>query len=160
MTRSTKTEHFLNNQQFVDAERHYKRHCFWALVLFLFVIATDQITKYWAVAHLPETTLNRGISWSLFDSDSTMVFCAVSFCIGLFILFFSWYVYRFYRARQSLWGAALVLAGALGNMLDRFVVGGVIDFIALSWGGIAWPVFNVADVAICCGVFYLVVTNE
>ncbi|MDP9003068.1 MAG: signal peptidase II [Myxococcota bacterium] len=49
-------------------------------------------------------------------------------------------------------GLALVLAGALGNVVDRAVRGYVIDFIHIA----RWPVFNVADVAVCAGVGVLV----
>ncbi len=70
------------------------------------------------------------------------------------------HAYRLYRERQSLWGAALVLAGGLSNMLDRYLVGGVIDFIAISFGTFDWPIFNGADVAIFCGILYLAMYNE
>jgi signal peptidase II len=71
------------------------------------------------------------------------------------------------RASTTVQGAAaraalgLVLGGALGNLADRAfrdgdgVLGGaVVDFVDLQW----WPVFNVADVAICAGVVLLAVT--
>ena len=45
-------------------------------------------------------------------------------------------------------GFALVLGGAIGNALDRLLRGGVVDFIHVRF----WPVFNVADVAVCAGV--------
>lgn len=51
-------------------------------------------------------------------------------------------------------GAALVLAGALGNLLDRLRIGHVVDFLSLGIPGITWrwPTFNIADMAICGGV--------
>lgn len=45
-------------------------------------------------------------------------------------------------------GAALVVAGGLGNLYDRLFLGFVVDFLELPW----WPVFNLADSAIVCGV--------
>jgi signal peptidase II len=52
-------------------------------------------------------------------------------------------------------GFALVLAGALGNVLDRALRGYVVDFIHIAY----WPVFNVADIAVCVGVGILLVAR-
>lgn len=54
-------------------------------------------------------------------------------------------------------GLALVLGGALGNLLDRLIYGYVIDFIDFYLNSWHWPAFNVADSAICIGVFILLV---
>ena len=51
----------------------------------------------------------------------------------------------------------LIAAGALGNMIDRTVYGYVVDFLDFYWQGWHWPAFNVADVAICGGAFFLIV---
>ena len=51
----------------------------------------------------------------------------------------------------------LIAAGALGNMIDRTVYGYVVDFLDFYWQGWHWPAFNVADVAICSGAFFLIV---
>ena len=52
---------------------------------------------------------------------------------------------------------SLILAGALGNLIDRIRLGEVIDFIYVHWYEHYWPAFNVADSAICVGVFLLVI---
>ncbi len=54
--------------------------------------------------------------------------------------------------RLALWGCALVLGGAAGNLIDRLQLGYVVDFIDLR----VWPVFNVGDSAITIGVALLV----
>jgi signal peptidase II len=51
---------------------------------------------------------------------------------------------------------SLVLAGAVGNLLDRVRLGEVIDFILVNYKGFHWPAFNVADIAITVGVSLLV----
>ena len=60
-----------------------------------------------------------------------------------------------WRRRRAPWpepiGYALVVAGAVGNVIDRFTRGFVVDFIHLKH----WPVFNVADVVIVVGIFVL-----
>jgi signal peptidase II len=55
---------------------------------------------------------------------------------------------------------AFILGGAIGNLIDRFAYGEVIDFLDFYWSGYHWPAFNVADsfitVGVCITVFYLV----
>ena len=52
---------------------------------------------------------------------------------------------------------ALILGGAIGNVIDRIVYGHVIDFLDVHWHGWHWPAFNVADSAIVCGATLLIV---
>ena len=52
---------------------------------------------------------------------------------------------------------SLVFAGALGNLIDRMRLGEVIDFLNVHWYEHYWPTFNVADSAICVGVFLLII---
>lgn len=79
--------------------------------------------------------------------------------------------------RISRWALTLVLAGAVGNMIDRVRVGAVIDFIdveffdfslpAVNWGPIQvpgdvmtrWPVFNIADAAVSVGIVLLLISS-
>lgn len=53
-------------------------------------------------------------------------------------------------------GLALILGGAVGNLLDRLLQGGVTDFIEVRIGTFHWPAFNVADSAITVGAFMVV----
>jgi len=50
---------------------------------------------------------------------------------------------------------SMILAGAVGNLIDRIRLGEVIDFLDVYWGNYHWPAFNIADSAICVGVFFL-----
>ena len=52
---------------------------------------------------------------------------------------------------------SLILSGALGNLIDRVRLGEVIDFLDAHWYEHHWPAFNVADSAICVGVFLLAI---
>ncbi len=55
---------------------------------------------------------------------------------------------------------ALVIGGALGNLIDRVVHGHVIDFIDVYWdAGLHWPAFNIADSAISVGVALLILDS-
>ena len=55
------------------------------------------------------------------------------------------------QSRMVRWGAALLLGGAAGNLIDRVRIGCVIDFLDFR----IWPVFNIADIGICIGVALL-----
>lgn len=97
---------------------------------------------------------NTGAAWSVF-SDSAFALGIVSLVliavIAGVIFFFSDYV--------SLFGAAmlgLVFAGGLGNALDRFILGYVVDFIQVLF--ISFPTFNVADIGVTCGIVLFVVS--
>ncbi|MCE5393697.1 MAG: lipoprotein signal peptidase [Acidithiobacillus sp.] len=51
---------------------------------------------------------------------------------------------------------ALILGGALGNVIDRIRLGYVVDFIGVHWGSLYWPYFNIADSAISIGAVMLI----
>lgn len=57
--------------------------------------------------------------------------------------------------RQNAIGVGLILGGAIGNVIDRFVHGAVVDFLALHYGSWTAFIFNVADAAITLGVIWL-----
>ncbi len=59
--------------------------------------------------------------------------------------------------RGSAVSLSLIFSGALGNLIDRVRLGEVIDFLDVYWKGHHWPAFNVADSAICVGVFLLAI---
>ena len=59
----------------------------------------------------------------------------------------------------SLFPLVLVLAGAIGNGIDRVRFGFVVDFISLHYGSWYWPTFNVADSVISLGVFLLILNS-
>ena len=59
-----------------------------------------------------------------------------------------------YILRVSL---ALILGGAIGNLVDRFLYGKVVDFLEVSVGSFRWPIFNMADTAVTIGMIILVV---
>lgn len=74
------------------------------------------------------------------------------FFVAFSLVVIAWILWEFFTkpARKALilWGYALVLGGAIGNLMDRLRFGYVVDFIDLR----VWPVFNVGDSAITVGV--------
>ena len=67
----------------------------------------------------------------------------------------------FFRLRPdqklTAFSLSLIFSGALGNLVDRVRLGEVIDFLDAHWYGHHWPAFNIADSAICVGVFLLII---
>ncbi len=98
---------------------------------------------------------NTGISYSMFDQDSQMgqnllALFAILVAIALWI-----WIARSASGRLMAVSLALIIGGALGNALDRVLLGGVADFFSAHAFGFYWYVFNIADVAIVAGVLGL-----
>lgn len=99
--------------------------------------------------------LNTGISYSLFDSDTwAWQYTLAGFAVLVSLAMWVW-VARGAESRLFAISLALIIGGALGNAVDRVLVGGVIDYVSLHAYGFYWYVFNIADVAIVVGVIGL-----
>ena len=72
-------------------------------------------------------------------------------------LFIVWLLKRHGGQRLFGWALALILGGAVGNVIDRLLHGYVVDFLQVHWGGSYFPSFNVADSAISIGAALLIV---
>ena len=132
------------------------------------VVALDQATK--ALAHRllapagPVRLIddlvrlryvrNSGAAFSLFQG-SWLFFVAVSLAsIGLLIYLVR---SRRYLFRGSTLAFGLILGGAIGNLIDRFWMRQVIDFVDMGIGPHRWPTYNVADIGITVGVIHLAI---
>jgi signal peptidase II len=95
---------------------------------------------------------NKGAAFSfLADSGGWQryFFTAVGIGAALYIV---WLLRKHAGQRMFCWALALILGGAVGNVIDRLVHGHVIDFLDFHWRGLGhFPAFNVADSAICLG---------
>jgi len=94
---------------------------------------------------------NTGIAFGLFKDNSFVFFVIPVIAIGLLI--YNIYYYHKFGELDALYIVAfsLILGGAIGNLVDRILLGHVIDFIDFR----VWPVFNVADSAITIGAFII-----
>ena len=129
------------------------------MLVALLVIIFDQLTKYYVVSnfYLGESVpvienifhwtyiLNPGAAFGMFEGSRWFfVVIAIGVLVGI------WYMKD--EINEGGWmmqyGAALFGGGAIGNLIDRARSGLVIDFFDFR----IWPVFNVADIAICVGV--------
>ena len=129
------------------------------LLIIVLGVAADQFTKWLIVQNLPlgggfevipwllniHYVQNTGAAWSMF-SESTLGLAV--FSVFMLALLGFW----FYKTpADEVWqriALAVIISGALGNMIDRFRLRYVVDFFQLPH----WPVFNVADILLCCGV--------
>lgn len=100
---------------------------------------------------------NYGINFGLLSGQSDLtrwLLIALALGISAWVI---WWMRRETGNRKALVAGGLLLGGALGNVIDRFVFGAVADFLNMSCCGIENPfAFNVADVAIFAGAFGLV----
>jgi signal peptidase II len=135
----------------------------------LAVIVLDQLTKAWIAAtfQLGDARLvtpfldivrahNRGAAFSFLNDASGW---QRWFFIGLGVVaagFIVWLLKRHGGQRLFSWALALILGGALGNVIDRLLHGHVIDFIQVHWKSHYFPSFNVADSAITIGAALLI----
>jgi signal peptidase II len=135
------------------------------------VLIADQWTKQWAQTSLKPVVLievipgffrftyatNRGVAFSLFaDSELNVpiIFASISIIAAIVVLF---YLARTPADRARMKTAlSLLLAGIIGNLIDRLRFGEVVDFLDFHLGeSFTWPTFNIADAAICIGAILL-----
>lgn len=137
------------------------------LLLSISVIALDQLSKLWVLNNLPEyqaipviegfwnwyRTYNTGAAFSfLSDAGGWQKYFFILLAIGITALLTFWLSKTPRRDWKSALPFALVIGGAIGNVIDRLLYGHVIDFIQLYyWPGKEWPAFNIADSAIVAG---------
>lgn len=142
------------------------------LLVSLAVVVLDQWTKWLVEVHLPHHTTqpvipglfnlthvrNSGVAFGLFASDSggwvlTALGLGALIAVGLYF----WYTPS--RDRVLLVALALVVGGAIGNLIDRVSSGAVTDFLDVYLGPHHWPSFNVADSAISIGILLMAIDS-
>ena len=136
--------------------------------LALLVILADQASKAWANDVLAASWIqvtgffnlvllrNTGSAFSfLADAGGwqKLLFSAVAIGVSAAMAAVIW---KHSAEKLAPAAAALVLGGAIGNLIDRLMLGSVTDFIDLHIGDIHWPAFNIADSAIVLGVIFFI----
>ena len=136
------------------------------------IIVVDQLSKLWISSHfiygeslrvMASFNLvlahNTGAAFSFLSNAGgwqRWMFSAIAIVAAVWIV-------RLLRqhARETLFclALALVLGGALGNLIDRVVYGYVVDFLDFYWGNYHFPAFNVADSAISVGAALLILDS-
>ncbi|MDQ3289214.1 MAG: signal peptidase II [Pseudomonadota bacterium] len=136
------------------------------LALSLLVLVLDQISKAWVLAALPEytavpviegfwnwyRTYNTGAAFSfLSDAGGWQQYFFIVLAAGITALLVFWLSRTPRHDWKTALPYALVIGGAIGNVIDRIVHGHVVDFVQWYWRDFYWPAFNIADAAIVGG---------
>lgn len=144
-------------------------------IVCLFIIITDQVSKIWIVKNfrlyesrtiIPDFfnlvyVTNKGAAFSMFANVNSpwrhYFFAALGIfaCVALTVMSFK------LSKENKLYGVSLglIAGGAAGNLIDRFRLGAVVDFLDFFIGSYHWPAFNVADSGICVGVVLFFILN-
>jgi signal peptidase II len=145
------------------------------LLLSLAVLVLDQWTKWLVEVHLPHSVShelvpgllnlthvkNTGVAFGLFASHGADGGAWVLVTMGLVALGAVFLYFRFASVRDRLLLAslALIVGGAVGNLIDRLASGAVTDFVDVYVGTYHWPAFNVADSAITVGIALMILDS-
>ncbi|MDH3660669.1 MAG: signal peptidase II [Alphaproteobacteria bacterium] len=134
------------------------------LLIALLVILLDQVTKWIALSGVDFAAnpisvtsffdlvlvWNRGVSFGMFN-DAGAAGPWILSGLAIAVVFGLLYWLRQAETWLSVSALGLVIGGAIGNVIDRFRFGAVVDFLDFHVAGWHWPAFNVADAAICIG---------
>ena len=154
-----------------NSKRSNARFYLW-MALSTIVIVVDQVTK-WAIVkwvplydRIPVNSFvnithqrNPGAAWGILADQpgwQRWFFIALATVVSVYLVMWLWRI-RFERHTVLAAGLALVLGGAVGNVIDRVVLGSVVDFIQVFFGTWPFPSFNVADSAISVGAVLLII---
>lgn len=145
---------------------HKKKHI-WCSIMIILIVAFDRITKYLAERYLNNPggqgkviiknflqfryAENTGMAFSLF-SGARWAFVALTLIVCAGAL---WYLFSGRcKSLWLYWSVGVVVAGGIGNLVDRIFYGYVIDFIEPLF--VNFAVFNIADCAVTCGAVVLI----
>ncbi len=138
------------------------------LLIAVLIIIADQATKWIALAGIDFAAnpikvtsffdlvlvWNRGVSFGMFNDAGAygpMILSGLAIAVVIGLL---WWL-RQAETWLAVLALGLVIGGAIGNVIDRFRFGAVVDFLYFHVGDFHWPAFNVADTAICIGAGFL-----
>ena len=107
-----------------------------------------KITPFLDITHIH----NFGISFGLFAETIPALFLIIIALLVVLLI-----IYLLLNAHDYLeyWGLFIIICGAIGNIIDRFVNGYVIDFIYFHINQYYWPAFNFADIYISVGIIMI-----
>jgi signal peptidase II len=128
--------------------------------LLLWLKSAPEILPYVQVPVLPffnwVMVWNKGVSFGILNHDTDYGPLFLSVLALVIVIAFTIWLFRNRNVFQCV-AIALVIGGAIGNVMDRIRFGAVVDFLDFHAFGWHWPAFNVSDSCICIGVFLLII---
>lgn len=119
--------------------------------------AIEVVENFFQIVHIRNTGVAFGILAAQDRSILMPLFVAISLlAVGIVIYL---YAKTSDESQGNLFALALILGGALGNLIDRVRLNEVIDFLDFHWYQLHWPAFNIADSCITVGVGLFIVVN-
>jgi signal peptidase II len=147
-----------------------RAHLF-SILLGIFVIVFDQATKWSVLAFIERGTVirvckyanivltyNLGTSFGLLTPGTEAQKCMI-IVLSIILVIFLVYVFCKLATIIEKVFCSLLIGGAIGNILDRFIHGGVVDFIDVHYEDWHWPAFNIADSFITTSAVMLVIVS-
>jgi signal peptidase II len=100
---------------------------------------------------------NKGIAFGLLSINESLIYNIITIIISLIIITILFMMWKNIGIQRYF--LAIIAGGALGNLYDRIIYAAVPDFIDLHFQGLHWFVFNVADIFITVGVFFMILSE-
>ncbi len=123
----------------------------WIIVTTLTLHEVIDILPFLRIVHVK----NPGAAFGLFSNIGNNIFIFISLAAMIFIIVYSFKIPK----GLELFSLSLILGGAVGNLIDRVMIGKVVDFIDFFVGKWHWPAFNVADSALSIGIVLFLWAN-
>lgn len=134
-------------------------------VIIIILTICDQLLKYWVAATIAlgasrpvipgifalTNLRNNGAAWSMLEGRQG--FFAVITIIAIIVV--SYFIWRYRKNWSMLIGLSLIMAGTLGNFIDRVCQGYVVDMFETLF--VNFPVFNIADACLTIGVLWIII---
>lgn len=136
-----------------------------AIVIILILTICDQLLKSWVASSIvlggskqlipgiiELTNLrNSGAAWSIFEGQQT--FFTIITIIAIIVI--GYFIWQYRKNIPMLIGLSLIMAGTVGNFIDRLRQGYVVDMFETTF--INFPIFNIADMCLTIGVIWLII---
>jgi len=136
-----------------------------AIVIILILTICDQLLKSWVASSIvlggskqlipgiiELTNLrNSGAAWSIFEGQQT--FFTIITIVAIIVI--GYFIWQYRKNIPMLIGLSLIMAGTIGNFIDRLRQGDVVDMFETTF--INFPIFNIADMCLTLGVIWLII---
>lgn len=136
-----------------------------AIVIILILTICDQLLKSWVASSIvlggskqlipgiiELTNLrNSGAAWSIFEGQQT--FFTIITIVAIIVI--GYFIWQYRKNIPMLIGLSLIMAGTIGNFIDRLRQGYVVDMFETTF--INFPIFNIADICLTIGVIWLII---